>query len=313
MEVSGAIVALKLMKLKFLMVCGLALTMYLTGCGDKNNDTENAEATQPVVEEAEPDPLAGLNIPENDVIADDTYSNLQLTDVKKPVYDRYTLWERQAKNLPMQLPEITPYTEGKVAYLTFDDGPDSKNTPAILDILKNYGVPGTFYVVGQMVEANPDILKRIFDEGHAIGNHSYNHEYNQLYPSTENFLQQLTRTDDIIKSIIGVRPLIIRTPGGQWGMWTDDYPPLMKACGYVEHDWNCSVEDATYKRPSAQQMIKYIDQQTNEELKDNAAIILMHSNGGKENTVSALPGIIELLQNKGYSFGVITPMTPQPY
>lgn len=305
------------MKLKFLMAVSLSVIMLLTGCGDDNSgdklkDSKSTKVEEKVEESNSVD-TAQISIPSNDVIVDDNFSNLQLTDVTKPVYDKHTIWERQEAGLPMAMPTITPYTEGKIAYLTFDDGPDNKNTPVILDILKNYGVPATFYVCGNMVEANPQVLKRIYEEGHAIGNHSYNHNYNELYPSTDKFLKQISDTDEIIKEVIGVRPLIIRTPGGRAGMWTPDYEPLMTACGYVEHDWNVSVEDATSKRPTPAQMIKIVDEAANKPLKDDAAIVLMHSNNGKENTAAALPGIIEVLVNKGYTFGVVTPMTPQPW
>lgn len=251
--------------------------------------------------------------PTNNVIVDDNFSNLQLNDFTKPVYDKYTIWERQAENLPMALPPLNEYSNEKIAYLTFDDGPDDRNTPIILDILKNYGIKATFYVCGNMVEAYPEVLKRIYVEGHAIGNHSYNHNYKDLYPDAEKFLMQISKTDEIIKSVIGVRPLIIRTPGGRAGMWTADYEPMMNACGYVEHDWNVSVEDATSKRPTAQDMIRFVDEQTNTAHRKNASIILLHSNKGKENSAAALPGIIEVLVKKGYKFGVVTPMTPQPW
>ena len=304
------------MKLKFLMVITLISAALFSGCGDSKSEEESSDNQSTKVEEetiTETAQVPTIPVPENDIIVDDTFSNIQISEPNKPVYDRHTIWERQEAGLPMALPTITPYTEGKVAYLTFDDGPDDKNTPAILDILKNYGVSATFYVCGNMVEKNPEVLKRIYLEGHAIGNHSYNHNYNDLYPNTDNFLKQISDTDEIIKEIIGVRPLIIRSPGGRAGMWTADYEPLMTACGYVEHDWNVSVEDATSKKPTPTQMIRYVDEATNRGVKDNAAIILMHSNADKENTVAALPGIIEMLSNKGYTFGVVTPMTPQPW
>ena len=303
------------MKLKFLMVITLISAAIFSGCGDSTSDEEPSDNQSAKIEEVTPEtsPVPTIPVPENDIIVDDKFSNIQLSEPNKPVYDRHTIWERQEAGLPMALPTITPYTEGKVAYLTFDDGPDDKNTPAILDILKNYGVFATFYVCGNMIEKNPEVLKRIYAEGHAIGNHSYNHNYNDLYSNTDNFLKQISDTDELIKEIIGVRPLIIRTPGGRAGMWTPEYEPLMTACGYVEHDWNVSVEDATSKKPTPTQMIRYVDEATNRGVKDNAAIILMHSNAGKESTVDALPGIIEMLSNKGYTFGVITPMTPQPW
>lgn len=258
----------------------------------------------------EPEPI---RLPDNAVIAGDDFSNVQPDACQKPVFDRHTLAERKANGLPTELPPITPYTKEKVAYLTFDDGPDAVNTPAILDILANYGVKATFFVTGTMCENNPDVLKRIFNEGHAIGNHSYSHDYNKLYASADSFLAEITKTDEVIHSIIGVRPLNIRAPGGTIGMFTDDFWPMLKANGYVEHDWNVSTEDATAEHPSADRELEHVANQTANGVKDGAAIVLMHSTAGKENTVAALPSIIMLLQERGYTFGVVTPMTPQPW
>ena len=298
------------MNVRFIMIIIMIAAMLTTGCGSDETDDDNLQSS---TEEAVAKRAAFPQVPANDVIAADDFSNLQINDITKPIYDKHTIWERQEAGLPMALPEINEYTGGKVAYLTFDDGPDDKNTNMILDILKNYGIHATFYVCGNMVETYPQVLRRIYEEGHAIGNHSYNHVYKDLYPSTDNFLKQISDTDEIIKSVIGVRPLIIRTPGGRVGMWTPDYEPLMTACGYVEHDWNVSVEDATGRELTPQEMIHIVDEQTNRPIKDDAAIILMHSNKGKENTAAALPGIIKVLVDKGYRFGVITPMTPQPW
>lgn len=271
---------------------------------------EIVELADDDAKEPEPEPV---KLPDNVVIVGDDFSNVQPDDCKKPVFDLRTLAERKAKGLPTELPPITPYTKEKVAYLTFDDGPDAKNTPAILDILANYGVKATFFVTGTMCENNPDVLKRIFNEGHAIGNHSYSHDYNKLYASTDSFLAEITKTDEIIHSIVGVRPLNIRAPGGTIGMFTDEFWPMLKANGYVEHDWNVSTEDSTPERPSAARELEHVDNQTMNGVKDGAAIVLMHSTTGKENTVSALPSIIMLLQERGYTFGVVTPMTPQPW
>lgn len=244
------------------------------------------------------------------ITANDSFTNLQLDTPAIPVYDSYTIAERRSKNLPTQLPQLTPYKDGKVAYLTFDDGPDDKNTPAILDILKENDVPATFYVTGAHAELHPDVLKRIFADHHAIGNHSYDHDYHKLYPSIDGFLHEMQKTDDIIKNIIGVRPLILRAPGGVIGNFTSAYPPALAANGYVEHDWNVSSADAAPGHPTAQDFIGNIDSQTDNK---DFAIILMHSSEGHEETVKALPEIIRILKAKGFSFGVITPMTPQPW
>ena len=247
------------------------------------------------------------------VLVADDLSNLALTAPDIPVYDRYTIAERRAAGLPTALPELTPYREGKVAYLTFDDGPDVQNTPAVLDILRDAGVHATFYVTGRQAQAHPEVLQRIYDEGHAIGNHSYDHRYEKLYPDVNGFLAEMAQTDEIIKGIIGVRPLILRAPGGRISHFTAAYVPALQESGYVEHDWNVSSADAAPNHPIAQDFIDNIAGQTEGEATAHTAIILMHSSEGHEETVKALPEIIRLLQAKGYTFGVITPMTPQPW
>ena len=157
------------------------------------------------------------------------------------------------------------------------------------------------------------MLKRIFAEGHAIGNHSYDHDYDRLYASKESFVEEMEQTDEVIFKVIGMRPFIIRAPGGTVGMFTADFYEHLNLLGYVEHDWNVLTEDATPEHPSSERQICYIDRRTAGHLKDNMALILMHCNGGKEETVRALPGIIDNLRAKGYRFGVVTPITPQPW
>lgn len=249
------------------------------------------------------------------VLAKGDYSNLTAANltVDKPVYDRYTIGQRQAKGLPTMLPALPHYNKEKIAYLTFDDGPDAVNTPAILDVLKAKGVHATFYVLGCMAEQHPEVLKRMFAEGHAIGNHSYDHKYENIYQSKDSFIAQMRHTDDVIFNILGVRPFIIRAPGGTVGMFAADYYEALNLLGYVEHDWNVLTEDSTPEKPAAEKQIQYVDRRTQGQLKDNMALVLMHCNGGKEETVRALPGIIDCLKAKGYRFGVVTPITPQPW
>ena len=247
------------------------------------------------------------------VLAADDLSNLQLDAPDVPVYDAHTLAERRQEGLAVTLPALTPYHEGKVAYLTFDDGPDDKNTPAVLDVLKEAGVKATFYVTGAQAEAHPDVLRRIYAEGHAIGNHSYDHRYEKLYPSVDGFFREMERTDEVIYGILGVRPLILRAPGGRIGHFTAAYAPALQTHGYVEHDWNVSSADAAPGHPTAQDFIDNITGETEGEATAHTAIILMHSSEGHEETVKALPEIIRVLREKGYAFGVVTPMTPQPW
>ena len=296
------------MKKIIYLALALVILALVGSCGGgNNNDAEKKFETAEEVPEEE-------KLPQSDkfVTAAKDFSNLQLDDITKPVYDAYGVWDRQEKNLPMQLPEIKPFEPNpgeQIVYLTFDDGPDDKNTPAILDILKNENVPATFYVLGVMVEQNPEVLKRIFEEGHAIGNHSYDHDYKKLYVSPWAFIEQFIKTDEIIQTIVGVRPLIIRAPGGTAGVFDANYWEMLKTMGYVEHDWNIVTQDATPQRPNASTQINNILRQLGQNPPNNV-ILLMHSNAGKEETVKALPEIIKLFKDWGYQFGVVTPMTP---
>lgn len=291
---------------RLIPIVALSATI-LTGCGQ---DTAEQQADTTALQEPEPVPV----MIDNRYVADENYTDMQLDDPAIPMYDRYTLEERIAGNMPIKLPELTPYQppDGeKIAYLTFDDGPDPNVTVAILDILKENGIPATFYVTGQNCEAYPDVLKRIYEEHHAIGNHSYSHVYKELYKNPNDFLYQMSQTDEIIKKIIGVRSAILRAPGGgQDKDFNTNYRPLLIENGYVEHDWNSSCEDATGVGIPASTLIRHVNNQTGEKLR--SAIILMHSSKGHIETAKALPEIIRILKEKGYKFGVVTPMTPQP-
>ena len=305
-------------KLFCLMI--IFLTMIFSGCGEEQkssdvnqiptevaDDKSDKPANEAKVDEPAPEAKEGVDY----IVANDDLSNLQLSDPSIPVYDKYIIWERQEKGLPIVLPELEPYYAESTVYLTFDDGPDDKITPQILDILKAEGVKATFYVCGNMVDTYPDVLKRIFNEGHAIGNHSYNHRYNELYKSPWSFMEQIIQTDNSIKNVIGVRPFIIRAPGGV-GMFSANYWTMIEDCGYIEHDWNALTEDATPSKPNASQQINNVLKY----LGDNppsSVIILMHSNSDKIETVKALPELIHFLRDWGYKFGVVTPMTPQPW
>ena len=290
------------MKKIFCFTVMILLTMIFIGCGEESKSadvnqipTEVADGTtDKSADKPKPaEPVKPAQEGKDYIVAADDYSNLQLNDPTIPVYDKYIIWERQEKGLPIPLPYLEPYEAESTVYLTFDDGPDDKITPQILDILKAEGVKATFYVCGNMVEAYPDVLKRIFNEGHAIGNHSYNHRYDELYKSPWSF-----------------RPFIIRAPGGV-GMFSANYWTMIDDCGYIEHDWNVLTEDATPSKPNASQQINNVLKY----LGDNpphSVIILMHSNSDKTETVKALPELIHFLRDWGYQFGVVTPMTPQP-
>ena len=311
------------MKKIFLTALMILLTACIFGCGQEQTatdvnqipkevatDTQSDKSDEP--SEPAPAPVPQAQAGKDYILAADDLSNLQLADATLPVYDQYTLWQRQEKNLPITLPYLEPYEAESTVYLTFDDGPDDKITPQILDILKAEGVKATFYVCGNMVDAYPNVLIRIFNEGHAIGNHSYNHRYDELYASPWSFMEQIIKTDESIKAVIGVRPFIIRAPGGAGGMFSTNFYAMVTDCGYVEHDWNALTEDATPSKPNASAQINNVLRNLGDNPPHNV-ILLMHSTADKAETVKALPELIHLLRDWGYKFGVVTPMTPQPW
>ena len=245
------------------------------------------------------------------VIAADDFSNLQLPDATHPIFDARTLSERISLGLPVALPTLSPYYSGKTAYLTFDDGPDDEVTTTVLDILAENNVKATFYVTGINAATYPDTVRRMVAEGHAVGNHSYDHDYDRLYTSPDAFLYEMVQTDEILYGILGFRPLILRAPGGTFSHFTSEYEACLEENGYVEHDWNVSIADTAPGNPTAQDFVDNVIAQTADG--KESAIILMHSSYGHQETAKALPEIIRVLRERGYRFGVVTPMTPQPW
>jgi len=252
-----------------------------------------------------PEPEVTETASENSTSAKDITTN-QSSD---PEYDTYTYTERQQNNMPTILPPTELYYGTKTIYLTFDDGPDPENTARVLDILKENNIKATFFVLGTQVQNHPTMLKRIYEEGHAIGNHSYNHIYRELYQSPDTYLEQLHHNDDIIKNVLNVRPHISRAPGGSAGTFTKTYWDLLQNQGYIEVGWNISSGDASSAK--ADELVSNIIQQTNKNtFLWSHAILLMHDSGGHEETVKALPSIIKFYKEQGFEFRIINSKTP---
>ena len=191
--------------------------------------------------------------------------------------------------------------EGTI-YLTFDDGP-SQNTPELLDVLDEYGVKATFFVVGNQVDRYPELLREIADRGHTIGVHSDCHEYRTIYASVEAFLQDFAGVVQKTEAITGQTVRLFRFPGGSINGYNRDiYMPLiaeMLRRGYVYHDWNVSAEDASSKGKTAAQIAQAVEQQAG---RHSYSVALLHDASGRQTTVQALRQLIPLLQQQGYTF-----------
>jgi peptidoglycan/xylan/chitin deacetylase (PgdA/CDA1 family) len=178
----------------------------------------------------------------------------------------------------------------------------------ILDILQEHNVKATFFVLGTEAKKYPEILHRIYAAGHAIGNHSYNHVYRELYQSATTYFEQIYKNDQVIFDTIGVRPRITRAPGGAAGSFTREYWDRLKTDGYVDVGWNISSGDAS--RAKAPQLISNIRHQLDNKFLWSHAIVLMHDGTGHAATVQALPEIIDMFKNRGFEFRVVNLETP---
>lgn len=193
-------------------------------------------------------------------------------------------------------------TANKV-YLTFDDGP-GKYTEEVLDILKKYDVPATFFVLGKQVEVYPELISRMYEKGYVIGNHTYDHEYDKLYRSFPDFFKQIKQTEDAVRLVTGERPKLVRAPGETYGHFDTTYFDLMKQAGYIVTDWNVDSGDSLRAGVPAKEIIKNA---TISNVRGDR-VVLMHDGGSHAETVKALPAIIEYYKKQNYEFASLDPM-----
>ena len=195
--------------------------------------------------------------------------------------------------------------EGKRVFLTFDDGPTEEVTPYILDILDKYNIKATFFVLGNRVKANPEILKREYDSGHYIANHGYSHKYSKIYKSASSVLDEYNKTEDAIKTVLGDETYssnLFRFPGGAYG---GPYEKIKKKArkllnekGIAYLDWSALTYDAGGAK-TKKEILKNLKETMNGW--DNV-VILMHDSADKKITYETLEDVIEYLQEKGYAF-----------
>lgn len=199
-------------------------------------------------------------------------------------------------------------TQRKI-YLTFDDGP-SANTDAILDILKEYEIQATFFVVGKTDEQSVAAYRRIVEEGHTIAMHSYSHQYHEIYESKEAFVSDLTKLQEYIYEVTGVWPRIYRFPGGSSN--TVSQTDMQELIGYLTDmgityfDWNVASGDAVSRTLPASVIVENCLAGIK---KQKESVILLHDASNKNTTVEALPEIIETIREQ--EAGVFLPITDE--
>ena len=197
---------------------------------------------------------------------------------------------------------VTSSTDSKKKiYLTFDDGP-SANTDKILDILDKYNIKATFFVLGKTGEFASRAYKRIVDEGHSLGMHSFSHKYSEVYATKESFINDVTRLQEYLYEETGVWSRLYRFPGGSSNKVSK--VPMNELIEYLNEqgiryfDWNVSADDAVSGGLSKEKIVSNclgtID-------KYDECVILMHDALDKKSTLAALEEIIIRLNQRGDS------------
>ncbi len=186
-------------------------------------------------------------------------------------------------------------SEKKIA-LTFDDGPHRKYTEEILDILDEFGVKATFFVVGSNAEAYPDLVKREWEAGHEIGNHTYSHPHLTNIEADVLF-SEMQQTDDILNRLVGYRPKLFRPPEG---VYSQTVSTTLERMDYIPVLW--TVDTGDWKRPAAQTIADTVMNHT-----ETGVIILCHDFvSGKSNTPAALRIFLPKLLEQGYRFVTVS-------
>ncbi|MDP1808721.1 MAG: polysaccharide deacetylase family protein [Actinomycetota bacterium] len=189
--------------------------------------------------------------------------------------------------------------------LTFDDGPSPEYTPKILDVLKEKEAKAAFFMVGKHVEKYPDVARRVFAEGHDIGNHTYSHR--DLVPAgRKTILAELNKTEQIILRVVGVRTRLFRPPRG---IISNAGRKLLVELGYTIAMWTVSAVDWRGRSPKAivGRIMRHIK---------TGGVILFHDSGAvvrregadRGNTVEALPLVIDELRRHGYEIVPLSQM-----
>ncbi len=233
----------------------------------------------------------------------DTYT---LTYAVTDSYGNTGTAQRTVTVQPIKQPG-TVAPDGKVIYLTFDDGP-SKHTQQLLDILKQYNAKATFFVVNTGYSKT---MKEIVDDGHAIGMHSVTHDYDEIYASEEAFFNDLYKMQDIIEKATGVKSTLMRFPGGSSNKVSKFNPGIMTRLtqavtdqGFQYFDWNVSSGDAGETKDTNEVISNVINGIGNKK----HAVVLQHDI--YKYSVDAVEQILIWGIQNGYSFQALTPSSP---
>ncbi len=189
-------------------------------------------------------------------------------------------------------------SERKEVYLTFDDGPSTKVTGKILDVLKEKNAKATFFIVSDRVAGRKEVLRRIAAEGHTLGVHSKSHVYSEIYASDQAFIRDIDSCSNVISDVTGVVPRVYRFPGGGLSN-RKHYQQIAEKKGYRVVGWNAVCGDEEIPNASAELLLKTA-LKTSQGKKQ--IVLLCHDSASHKATAEALPQIIDEFRKEGYVF-----------
>lgn len=201
-------------------------------------------------------------------------------------------------NEPRQIPIYYVDTDEKVCALSFDAAWGNEQTDTLLDILDEYEVKSTFFLVKQWVDNYPDDVKEIAVHGHDVGNHSSTHPH-MAELSSEEQQKEIEECNKAIEELTGTSPTLFRAP---YGEYDDDLVNNLKADNMYCVQWN--IDSLDWKDPSPDEMVSRIKSKL-----CPGSVILMHN--GATNTPEALPKIIGMIQEEGYTIVPISELIPE--
>ena len=214
------------------------------------------------------------------------------------VFDNAGNKTKAERTVSVKQPE-TIIPEGKIIYLTFDDGP-GKYTDEILEILKKYDIKATFFTCGN---GQPKKITQIYEAGHTVGIHCRNHDYTIVYANEEAYFEDLFAMQDLIYECTGVRTTLVRFPGGSSNKVSEFNPGIMTRLteqlqlqGFQYFDWNVSSGDSGTKDTE-----KILNNMINGVKKHKWSVVLQHPET-REYSMNALERFIVWAIENGYTF-----------
>ncbi len=296
--------------MKKLLILLIFLTFLLNSCADVTADTEN-DTAMPV-----DTTILTVLLDTTALFEETTLSETETeteTEIETESETVGETTEPETTDVPI-VTEASPATltipdNTKLIYLTFDDGP-GKYTERVIEILSEYDVTATFFMVGRFMRNNPDKVRTVHAAGHLIGCHSVSHDYRAIYEDAERITEDILEWEDIYLEIIGeeITERLYRFPGGSTcsAIEEDGFSELHEAVtelGYRSFDWTCANNDLWLGDKSEDEsMEEYMKRSIEESLKRGGSpkILLLHES--VEATVEMLPWIIEYIRDEGYEF-----------